>query len=172
MVKRATKKKARTKARRKAVVSTANILSEAPINAAHKKALTAAGRAAKAQERAAAVLEKATMKRDAEDARVKNAVATAKTKKTAAAKNAVVKAKTAKAKAMESFKTAKAGVKDAGAAVKVALGEINAIKKRETAKEKAVAVFLAKWEKSYDRTAAAKAKKKVRRKRKVRPAAE
>ena len=170
MVRRATKKKARGKAgRRKTVVSIARILNESPIHAEHKQALTALGRAVKAQDRANAALAKIVAKKDAADARLKKSLAAAKARKTAAAKNAVVKARTAKSTMMEAVKAAKAAVGETNAAVKDALAVINTIKKKEVAKAKAVDGFLAKWEKAYSRKITKAAKKKGRRKKRARP---
>lgn len=169
MVKRAIKKKARAKVKaragRKPAVSVAKLLSETAINAVHAKALTAAAKVAKVEERAVAAVEKVVAQKATADARLKAAAAAAKTKKTAAAKNAVVKARAAKAATAASLKTAKANLKAAKADVKAAVADVNSAKKRDELKQKAVAAFLAKWEKAYDRktSKAKKVRRKVRR---------
>lgn len=173
MVKKAIKKKVRTakvksKAGRKPAVPLAKLLGEAAINAAHAKALTAAAKVAKVEARAVSAMEKVVGQKATADARLKAAVATAKTKKSAAAKNAVAKARAAKAATAASLRAAKAGMKAVKSEVKAAVADVTSAKNREVLKQKAVAAFLAKWEKAYDR----KTKKKgvVRRKRRVKAA--
>lgn len=153
MVKKAIKKKARAKSTRgrKPAVSVAKLLSETAINAVHAKALTAAAKVAKVEERATSAMEKVVGQKATADARLKAAAAAAKTKKTAAAKNAVVKARAAKAAVAASLKAAKADLAAAKADVKAAVADVTSAKKREELKQKAVAAFLAKWEKAYDR---------------------
>ncbi len=168
MVKKTIKQKVVAKAKvktgrgRKPGVPVAKLLSEAAINPVHAKALTAASKIAKNEDRAAAAMAKVVAQKTAADARLKAAVATAKTKKSAAAKNAVVKARAAKVAAVAAIKAAKANLASAKAEIKAAVVDVNSAKNREVLKQKAVAAFTAKWEKAYD----SKAKKKpvVRRK--------
>ncbi len=168
MVKKTIKKRVAAKAKvktgrgRKPGVPVAKLLSEAAINPIHAKALAAASKIAKNEDRAAAAMAKVVAQKTAADARLKAAVATAKTKKTAAAKNAVVKARAAKAATTASLKAAKANLASAKAEIKAAVADVNSAKKREVLKQKAVAAFTAKWEKTYD--GKAKKKRVVRRK--------
>lgn len=172
MVKKAIKKsvgakvKVKAKAGRKPAVPVAKLLGETAINAVHAKALTAAAKVAKIEERAVAALDKVVTQKKAADDRLKAAAAAAKTKKSAVARNAVVKARAAKAAVAASLKAAKAELKAAKVEVKAAVADITSAKKRETLKQKAVAAFTAKWEKAYDR----KTKKKGVARRKTRRA--
>ena len=169
MVKKTIKKKAVAKTKvksgrgRKPAVPVAKLLSEAAINAGHAKALAAAAKIAKNEDRAAAVVAKAAAQKATADARLKAAAATAKAKKSAVAKNAVVKARAVKAAAAVSLKAAKAGLAAAKAEIKAAVADVNSAKKRETLKQKAVAAYTAKWEKAYDNKT--KTKRVVRRKK-------
>jgi len=164
MIKKVIKKKTRAKKSRKAVVSPAKILAEAPINAAHKAAIAMATKASKAEERANAALAKAMAQKDVAEERINKVMAYAKIKKTEAAKNAIVKAKAAKVSAVGAVKAAKIAVVQTAADIKGALRDIPAIKNKVDAKNKAVAAFTKKWEKAYDLKAQAKAKKKTPRK--------
>lgn len=170
MVKKAITKRAgakvKAKAGRKPAVPVAKLLGETAINAVHAKALTAAAKVAKIEERAVTAMEKATAQKASADARLKAAVAAAKTKKSAVAKNAVVKARAAKAAVAASLKAAKADLKAAKVEIKAAVADVTSAKKREVLKQKAVAAFTAKWEKAYDR----KTKKKGVARRKTRRA--
>ncbi len=173
MVKKAITKKVRAKAKpktsRKSVVSTAKLLGEAAINAIHAKALAAAAKVAKVEERAVAAVDKLIAQKATADARVKAAAAVARTKKTTAAKNAVVKARAVKAATIASLKMAKANLKVAKADVKAAVADVTSAKKRDDLKQKAVAAFTAKWEKAYDRKTTKKrvVRRKARRVAKV-----
>jgi len=102
--------------------------------------------------------------------KIEKAVRAAARKETAAAKRAVVTAKNAAKKAKTALMSSKTKAREVEQTLKdsVKLAEIE--RKMEEAKEKAVAVFLSKWQKDYDRKVAKKSKKKGRKKRRVKRA--
>jgi len=163
-------KKKKTKAKRHVVKrSPKRVAASKPLSKAHERTLKVVGAALDKAEKLGAKVVAAEEALEVAMGKVEKAVSTASRKKTAAAKRAAVTAKKAAKKSKAVLAASKAKAREAEKALKdsVKLAEVE--RKLEEAKEKAVAAFLSKWQKAYDRKAAVKSKKKGRKKRRTKP---
>jgi len=141
-----------------------------PLSKAHEKTLKVVGATLDKAEKLGAKVVAAEEALEVTMGKVEKAVRAATRKETAAAKRAVVTAKNAAKKAKAALTASKVKAREIEQTLKdsVRLAEIE--RKMEEAKEKAVAIFLSKWQKDYDRKTTKKSKKKGRKKRRVKHA--
>jgi len=156
-------KKKKTKVKR----SPKRVAASKPLSKAHEKTLKVVNATLEKAEKLGAKVVAAEEMLEISTGNIEKAVRAATRKKTAAAKRAAVTAKNTAKKAKVTLMASKARAREAEKALKKSVKLAEVERKLEEAKEKAVAAFLSKWQKAYDRKAAAKNKKKGGKKRRT-----
>ncbi|MCF6258563.1 MAG: hypothetical protein L3J98_00130 [Gammaproteobacteria bacterium] len=163
------KKKTKVKAKRHTVKrSPKRVAAAKPLSKAHERTLKVVSAALDKAEKLGAKVVAAEETLEVAIGNIEKAVHAASRKKTVAARRATVTAKNAAKKARVALMASKAKAHEAEKSLKESVKLAEVERKLEEAKEKAVAAFLSKWQKTYDRKIAKKSK--GRKKRRVKRA--
>ncbi len=145
------------------LVTVKKLLEKTPANKEQASEISKLAKSLTVFERLEVSVAKAQDKADAAKAKVKVAAEKFKAKKTPAAKRAVEKARITASSATSSLAAAKLKAREKSTEIKEGIAAVVQAEKKEIAKNKAVATFVARWETRYDRMSARKARKKAAR---------